>query len=305
VAKRTDSALIGAFVIGALALVVAAVLVWGSGLFRETAEYVCYFEGSLNGLENGAPVKVRGVAVGKVTRIQLSYRQRPDSNRLPVFIELDVERLAALGAPGATSPEMYKDLVARGLRARLESQSIITGTLFVNLGLYPDTPLVLSEPEPAGEYPEIPTIPTQIAEVGKSVTALLTHLESVDLAGTVQSFQSAAASVDRVVSNGHLPRALKEVSATMASYRQLADNVDTALQPLLAELQAATGEARKTLGGLDGAAGAAERLVGAQGQLPARLPEALADVSRAANAVRELADYLRRNPNALLVGKSR
>ena len=65
--KRTDSALIGAFVIGALALVVAAVLVWGSGLFRETAEYVCYFEGSLNGLENGAPVKVRGVAVGKVT----------------------------------------------------------------------------------------------------------------------------------------------------------------------------------------------------------------------------------------------
>jgi paraquat-inducible protein B len=305
VGKRTDSALIGAFVIGALALVVAAVLVWGSGLFRETAEYVCYFEGSLNGLENGAPVKVRGVAVGKVTAIQLSYRQRPDSNRLPVFIELDVKRLAELGAPGATSPEMYKDLVARGLRARLESQSIITGTLFVNLGLYPDTPLVLSELEPGSEYPEIPTIPTQIAEVGKSVTALLTHLESIDFAGTLQSFQSAAASVDRVMSDGHLPRALQEVSAAMASYRQLADNVDTGLQPLLAELQAATGDARKTLGGLDGAAGAAERLVGAQGQLPARLPEALADVSRAANAVRELADYLRRNPNALLVGKSR
>ena len=171
---------------------------------------------------------------------------------------------------------MYKDLVARGLRARLESQSIITGTLFVNLGLYPDTPLVLSEPEPAGEYPEIPTIPTQIAEVGKSVTALLTHLESVDFAGTVQSFQSAVASVDRVVSNGHLPRALKEVSATMASYRQLADNVDTALQPLLAELQAATGERTEDAGG----SGRRRRGSGTSGWRPGSAPGAAARGAR-------------------------
>jgi paraquat-inducible protein B len=305
VGKR-DAATIGAFVVGALALVVAAVLLWGSGrLFRQTAEYVCYFEGSVNGLEPGAPVKARGVPVGKVTGIQLSYRQRPDSDRLPVFIELDVKRLAELGLPDATSPQMHQAMIARGLRARLESQSIITGTLFVNLGMFPDTPIVLSQADQAGAYREIPTVPTPIAEVGKAATTLLTNLESLDLASAVQALQGAAVGFDRLVSSGNLPRALAEAVATMKAYRQLADNVDAGLSPLLAQLQAATGDARRTLGGLDGAAGAAGRLVGPQGHLPIRLREALTDVSRAANAVRELADYLRRNPNALLVGRSR
>jgi paraquat-inducible protein B len=297
---------IGAFVIGALALVIAAVLVWGSGrLFRNTAEFVCYFDGSVNGLEVGAPVKGRGVAVGKVKGIQLTYRQRPTDDRIPVFIELDLKRLRQLGAPGPPEPQVISALIARGLRARLERQSIITGTLFVNLGLYPGTPVVMSELDPAGGQPEIPTVPTQLAEVGKSATALLTNLESVDFAGVMRSVQSAAASVDRLASRENLPKGLAEVSATMESYRHLADHLDVGLAPLLAQLQAATGDARKTLVALDGAAGATGRVVGAQAPLPVRLREALTEVSRAANAVRELAEYLRRNPNALLVGKSR
>ncbi len=304
--KRTDSAVIGAFVIGACGLIVAAVLVWGSGrLFRTTAEYVCYFEGSVNGLETGAPVKARGVPVGKVTRIYLRYRQRPDSDRLPVFIEVDVKRLIELGARDVAKPDRHKPLIARGLRARLESQSIITGTLFVNLKLLPDTPLVLVSLDPDGEYPEIPTVPTQIAEVGRAATTLLANLDSVDFAGAIRSVQGAAASIGQLASSAKLPAALAEAEATLQSYRRLADRLDAGLTPLLAQLQAATGDARKALLGLDGAAGAAGRLVGAQPELPFRVREALADVSRAADAVRELAEYLRRNPNALLVGKSR
>jgi paraquat-inducible protein B len=305
--EHRDAATIGAFVVGAVALVVTAVLVWGSGkLFRQTVEYVCYFEGSVNGLEVGAPVKARGVPVGKVVAIKLRYRQAADNNRIPVFIELDIKRLVELGSVRLpATPDVEQDLIVRGVRARLESQSIVTGTLFVGLGRFPGTPVVMSEIDPAHGYPEIPTLPTELAETGKAFNAVLERLKEVDLAGAVRSVDAAAASFDRLVSTGDLARALSEGTSTLHAYRRLADQLNDGVPPLLAEVRAATGDARKTLVGLDGAAGAAGRLVGPQAPLNVRLNEALTEFGRASNAIRELADYLRRNPNALLVGNAR
>src|SRR5262245_22293625 len=98
--KRVDSAVIGTFVVGALVLVVAAVLAWGSGrLFRSTTRYVAYFDGSVNGLEVGAPIKARGVPIGKVVAILLAFRQSPADRRIPVIAEVDVKRLTELGVP--------------------------------------------------------------------------------------------------------------------------------------------------------------------------------------------------------------
>src|SRR5262245_46226370 len=119
--KRVDSAVIGMFVVGALVLVVAAVLVWGSGrFFRSTTRYVAYFDGSVNGLEVGAPVKARGVTIGKVVAIRLRYRQSPTERRVPVFAEVDVKRLIELGVEAPTASRLG-EMIARGLRARLES----------------------------------------------------------------------------------------------------------------------------------------------------------------------------------------
>jgi paraquat-inducible protein B len=304
--RRLDAAAIGAFVVGAVALIVTGVVVWGSGkLFRQTAHYVCYFEGSVNGLEVGAPVKARGVPIGKVVGIRLRYRQAQTDNRIPVFVEVDVRRIVELGAMRPDAPGAQRTYIASGLRARLESESLITGTMFVGLGLFPATPVVMSEIDPARGYPEIPTLPTELAQTGKSLTAILARLESVDLASAVKSIESAASAFDRLASAGRLPRVLDEAVVTLGSYRRLADQLNGGVPPLLAELRATTAAARNTLVGLDGAAGAAGRLIGPQASLSVRLGETLTDVGRASNAIRELADYLRRNPNALLVGKSR
>jgi paraquat-inducible protein B len=290
---------------GGLALVVAAAVIWGSGrLFRETAKFVCYFDGSVEGLEVGAPVKVRGVAVGKVVRIQIRYRQKPFDDRIPVFVEVDLKRLVGLGAqrPG---PEMLKEFIARGLRARLESQSLVTGTLFVNLAVFPQTPVRLSEVDPEGGLPEVPTVPGQLTELSASVKGLITKLERADVGAMVQSIADAAGSVERLADGAKVPAALAQLRSTLNAYEKLGNHVDADLEPVLAELRLAVGDARKTLVGLDGAAGATSRLVAPEAPLSVRLGDALGEVSRAAAAVRELADYLQRNPNSVFVGKAR
>jgi paraquat-inducible protein B len=305
VRERTEAAAIGAFAIGAIALVFAAVVIWGSGrLFRETAKYVCYFDGSVEGLEIGAPVKVRGVAVGRVVRIQLRYRQRPTDDRIPVFLEVDLKRIVGLGVE-RPEPEMLRQLIARGMRARLESQSLVTGTSFVNIGNFPGTPVRYSEVEPDGGFPEIPTVPKPLAQVSESVTAIMSQLQSIDFAGLTRAFAGAASSIEYLAGSDAAGRTLDELATTLRAWRKLGRDVDTDLPPLVADLRRGIGDARKAVVGLDGAAGAASRLVAPEAPLSVRLGDALGEVSRAADAIRDLAEYLQRNPNSLIVGKAK
>jgi paraquat-inducible protein B len=301
--NRSHATAIGVFVIGAMAIVVAAIVTLGSGrLFRETATWVCYFDGSVEGLELGAPVKARGVSIGRVVRIQLRFRQRPQDIRVPVFLELDLKRVRGLTGERLT-PERLRELVARGLRARLENQSLVTGTLFVNLDFYPRSAIVLSEVAPEAGYPEIPTVPRPLAQLADSLAVFAAKLEHVDVAAVAQSIAGAASSVEHLASSAKVPQAVAKLSATLGTFDDLGHHADAELQPLLAELRATVGDARSALVGLGGAAGATSRLVAPEAPLSVRLNEALGEVSRAADAVRELADFLQRNPNSLIVGK--
>lgn len=302
--RPSSAAAIGAFALGAIALGITAVVLWGSGrFFRETVRCVCYFEGSVEGLEVGAPVKARGVLVGRVVRIQLRFRQRTNDDRIPVFIELDQKRLIGLGAQRPEQRELDM-LIKNGLRARLESQSFVTGALFVNFGMHPREPARFSELDPAGGYPEIPTVPRQLEKLGDSVQAIIAELEDVDFVAMTKAITAAASSIDGLA-GAKLPPAVAELRAALGTYKKLGTNLDADLKPLLAEAQSAVGDARKALVGVNDAAGSASQLVAPKAALSVRLNEALGDVSRAAEAVRDLAEYLQRNPNALIVGKSK
>src|SRR5690349_13855016 len=117
-------------------------MVWGSrSLFESKSDYVCYFPGSVNGLSRGAAVKFRGVEVGAVKEVRIRFHQRDGDNRIPVFIQIWEKRLQELGAPRVPTSQRFKQLVAQGLRARLESQSIVTGVLQVSLDFLPGTPI--------------------------------------------------------------------------------------------------------------------------------------------------------------------
>ena len=143
---RVNPAVIGAFVVGAIALLIVAVLVWGgSGLFRTKLEYVVVFDSAVTGLNKGAPVLFRGVKVGEVTDIQLRW----GTPMIAVYLALEPQALkgTAQAGPARAIEEAVRE---DGLRAQLRMQSFVTGVLYVALDFRPGTPIVLRESRSAG-----------------------------------------------------------------------------------------------------------------------------------------------------------
>jgi paraquat-inducible protein B len=179
--RKANPAVIGAFVVGAVVLAVAGVLIFGSGqLFKNTSRYVCFFPGNVDGLNVGAPVKFKGVEIGSVVDIRLRLPEQPPvaavpkEFRIPVTIEIDNRRVEALGF---SAHRDIKQVVERGLRAQLNAQSLVTGLLFVQLRFDPETPPVFVLP-PGSKLDEIPTMPTAMEQVQSAAENVFSDLTS-------------------------------------------------------------------------------------------------------------------------------
>jgi paraquat-inducible protein B len=187
-AKRVSPSVIGAFVVASFAILIVALIVVGSGrMFTKPIRFICMFQGNLNGCKIGAPVKVRGVQIGTVASIELRLlpsqgRQRPDVKelRLPVIVDLDRSQLLVRGGTGAALETAgFDSLIKQGLRAQLNTESLLTGLLYIDLDLHPGVPMNLAL-EPGGPYREIPTVKTDLAQLQERLTQALEKFEKID-----------------------------------------------------------------------------------------------------------------------------
>jgi paraquat-inducible protein B len=303
--KRANPALIGAFVLGAVALTVVAVIIWGSGrLFEKAHNYVCYFPGSVNGLHPGAPVKFRGVQLGEVTEIRLRYKQVRGAPRVPVFLKLDEDRMRELGAEQAPTREVLEEFVRGGLRARLQTLSIVTGVLYVDFDLLPDSALELVQAEDA-PVPELPTLPTALEEATKSISEVLAELKAIDFEGIGREVHEMIGGVNRLVNKPELQRAAEGLPELVASAKRLVGNLDARTAPLAASAQGTVDEARRAAESLRGTLDDLRALLAPDAPLMIGMTRTVADLGQAARALRDLADYLERNPNAVVFGRAK
>lgn len=154
--KKANKALIGLFVIGAVVLLMVAIVVFGSGaFFKQSDKYVLFFDGSVKGLSVGAPVVFRGVKVGNVDNISLVYDPKSQKVLIPVVIDVELDRVR--GVPDRFGYPDYNELIKRGLRAKLEIQNFITGQLMLAFDFYDDKPEKLYGI--IKNYPELPALP--------------------------------------------------------------------------------------------------------------------------------------------------
>jgi len=289
--RKANPTLIGAFVLGALGLaIVATLLLAGGNWFGERKQHVLYFEGAAQGLQVGAPVVFLGVKVGTVKQIQLGLDPHSRRFLVPVMIEVEPQVVHTHGGENIDLRDRatIRQLVERGLRARLRMQSLLTGQLYVDLDFHPDKPAVFAALDP--DFSEIPTIRT----AGQELTTKLEGFPMDKFLADVAAIGSAVNKLMSAQATQDLPRRL---DATLRHLESLAARFDAQGGPILkdvrgnlAEMHKALLAAQAALARLDTAAERVADLAKPDSRMVAGMNQASEDLAKAASAVRGLTE---------------
>ena len=321
--QRASSTLIGAFVVGAVALGVTAFLLLGdTGLFEDREKAIMYFTGSVEGLNKGAPVNIRGVKVGTVIDIDIELHPLDGEFLIPVTVQFEPDAVAdaqKLYVPDPDESRLEYMVEELGLRAQLRLLSILTSQMAIQLDYHPDT-----EPQYYGEgkIPEIPTIPMTIEKFNEQIQKLPIEqilnditsalsainrivsspeiIETVELVNdTLRSINQLAVNIDTNV----LPLT-KDTRTTLASVNQLASNVNRNVQPLADHTVQVLLDAQKTLQEANALLHNTKQLLNEDSTQIYNLNLALEEVVNAARSIRNFAETIERQPETLLKGKN-
>jgi paraquat-inducible protein B len=321
--SQQKSFAIGAFIVGAILLVFIALLFFSGGqIFSPKERVIMYFEESVQGLQIGAPVKLKGVVLGEIIDIQINFPS-DDSNgdgkniATTVTADLALQRISRKGV--TVDREFFEDAIGKGLRAQLNFQSFLTGLLYVELDFFPDTKPTLYKLQ--NKYLELPTAPTAFEEISK-------NLQEINIKGLVDNLDKLTAQVTKLVQSGAIEQTLgsvktaadsvtltsnalnQEVTVLSKNLTNTSDELNKLLitlnqqTPLIAgnintslmELQKSLNQFTKTAEGINQSCSEDAPLVN-------QLTTTLEDVSRSAKAFRSLSETLEQQPEALLRGK--
>src|SRR3984957_10310128 len=318
--KRVNPATVGAFVLGAVFLILASVVVFGSGnLFRKTHEFVIYFGGDINGLRVGAPVKFKGVEIGQVKQIRLRLDQvvnrqngelRADV-RIPVIIELDEQKIVAHGgtAIDLNDPHTVPNLIKEGLRAQLGSDSFVTGLMYVALDIQPNTPEQMVS-APGSPLQEIPAVPNTLAQAQAVAVRIFERLDKVDFGAVFAQMTGMLDSIKQITNSPSLREAInnsektrEQLDHTLAGAQQTLSTVNGQVPPLSESLQKTSGSADAAAKQIRLTLGTVQTTIEPNSPINYQAIQTLQDVSAAAHSIKELADYLQRNPSAIVRGR--
>jgi len=274
VAKRVNPTLVGAFVLGAFLLVIAAVVVLGGeDIFAQKRRFVIYFGDAIKGLTVGAPVTFKGVVVGRVANLKVRYVKETGRIEIPVLIDIEPNKVVTPGDE-AEATSLLHQMIDQGLRAQMNPESLITNQQVVQLDFFPGTPVRLVESNLP--YPQIPSLPSSFdqlqASIGMAAQSLPDLAASATLALNGVSNLLTPANQQKVT---HILDNLDSITTNLAAHG--AD-----LGKTLVSLQQASEELNKVLKGVD------------QTLADNRQPfgEVVVKLSRTADSVKTLTDTL-------------
>lgn len=323
--KQANPTLIGGFVVGALALALAVILIFSSGkFFAPSNKYVVYFEGSVNGLNVGAPVKLKGVTIGSVTDVLVQYDMKNSRVLTPVIAEIDLSKVTDIrGNHEGPRAARLDSLIERGLRARLALQSLVTGQLYVDVNFYPEKPVRL-----VGEgyiaLPEIPSIPSSSEEIENTIDEAISEIRKMPVQETFTAVLHSVQHIERLLGApeakaslealheslhdlqnliAHLNDKVDPLSSglvsTMKDSQALAQNLNNRIGPFMAATEQTLNNTSAALLQTKNTLTAVEEMTERQSSLD----NALLELTAAARSIRALTDSLERNPQSLIYGK--
>lgn len=319
--QKPNPTSIGLFIVIGAALGVTGLLLFSSSrLFTTTRDCILYFNDSLNGLNEGAPVKYRGVTVGSVKRVMVRFNQATNDYAMPVIIELQEKLIRhRLGEPMVVFTERsLEERIKQGLRASLKAESLVTGVLYIEIRPNPRAPPPVFH-QSQKRYPEIPTEPTQIQElfnnlasldikgIETNINALLLKLDTVlgrlDMVAINAGITNTLHSVDQLVSSPEITNSLVAVRTTLDQYRLLGERLNARVDPLAESITNSLAEANRTLAQLRGAADNLRNMLRPDSPLRNDLDLLLRQLAGTAESISSLVEFLKQHPNALITGR--
>jgi paraquat-inducible protein B len=265
--------------------------------YTQKMHYILHFDESIRGLTVGAPVEFRGIKIGQVADIKSEFDMEKTSPRITVLIETEPQRWKVAGtALSRTADDAKKNiskLVAKGLRAQLKTGSLLTGQLFVDIDFHPDAPN--AQVKYGEKFPELPTIPAPLLIITARVNDLLSKLETVPIEKIGKNLGDTLQNVKRLTESKELLEAVQALNETLQHTRQLVQNLDSNVAPAISTT---LDQAQKTLVAI-------EDTLGKDSPLQHEMTQALKELAEAARALRILADYLERHPDAIIFGKGK
>jgi paraquat-inducible protein B len=233
------------------------------------------FEGSVRGLEVGAPVTLRGMTIGRVADVRLVIDAATHTVRVPVVIEIGFPQIGIINQTAADfgQGKLAEQLVKLGLRAQLGSASLITGQLLVAFDFFPDAPPAEITKTDDGML-QLPTVPSTMEDLQRSVAQILDKVAALPLDQLTGDLRNALAAAKQLLNNTDTRSA-----SVITSLHQTSDAAETVLKSI------GTG-------------------YGNNSQIRGELSDLLKQLQDTARAVRVLASYLEQHPNSLIVGKA-
>lgn len=329
-AKQTSKTVIGIFVISAIAMLIAGVIVIGGGqMFKKTLKFVMFFDRSVKGLSVGAPVVWGGVKIGLVSSIEVDFDVDKFKINIPVVVELDPSLINIKGKQAKNIQERgqrMSRMIELGLRAQLTLQSLVTGQLMIALDFHPDKPARLTGIK--SEYLEVPTIPAAMSEfadkleklpvdkIAQKLHDVLKNIDTVvggpEIKEILHNVDTASKNLDRLIlstdnlitnTDGRVEKISDSLLATLGDSRKFLDDTSSDIRPMSDKLQEALVSTRLAMDQAKTALVSVNDFVGKRSKTRRQLDRTLDELGTAARSLNSLMNYLERHPEALVHGK--
>ncbi|MGD7652411.1 MAG: MlaD family protein [Verrucomicrobiales bacterium] len=331
--KQASPTVIGIFTLAGLVIAGVALMLFGAGTyFKQTYPVLLHFEMSANGLQVGSDVRFGGVRIGKVKSINVLVDRKQNRKIIPVLVELNEKDLKLINTEeGGGIDFSTRDGVARavkeGLRAGMKQQSLVTGQLYIEFDIVPDTPGFTYQSRNKPPYPVVPTIGTEMDELISGISDGLKKFNALDLNSVMTELRDVLVSakkqidgievreindnltritrdVRNITSNEKLGDAVDNLNHALAEIDELTAKANAGIDPLLAELNAVIAKTEAGIARIEEAATEISKVSNPRAPAMLRLQDVLSETERASRALKELTAELQRDPSALLRGKA-
>ncbi|MDB6004828.1 MAG: hypothetical protein JWR15_1815 [Prosthecobacter sp.] len=330
--KKANPTLIGIFTLVGLLIAGAGIVMFGAGkYFTHTHKLLLYFQKSTNGLSIGSDVRFAGVKIGSVKSISVLIDSKEQTKILPVVVELVETDLLLVSTDAGrrldfSTFEGVHRAVEQGLRGSMKAQSMVTGQLYIEFDIAPDTPGFVYE-ESTHLYPVVPTVGPDIDEILARVSDTLKKINALDLAGLLKDFRAVLVGttnqlaaldlkkinenvlgitqdVRKLTSDERLTHVVANLDEALVNIKEVSAKANDKFDPLMQDLNGVIAKMDTGLAKIDAAAKSMADMSNPRSPVLLRLQNVLQETERASRALKELSNDLKRNPNAVLSGKA-